>query len=158
MADSVHLRGMRARPLSAVAATTTTLLAITFAAASAGGGCLEIGLGPTDASTPAASDAGTDADASGIQTADCFQDAVSGIVLCRATSLCPTVYVDETLYPDCGFRVIGNSAQLLCLCNGEQLCPGVAAVRCTDYATFLNQNSELSICSRVADGLCSSIR
>jgi hypothetical protein len=147
---------MRARPLSAVAATTTTLLALTFVLTSAGG-CLELGLGPTDGGTTA-SDAGTDADASGIQTADCFQDKLSGIVLCRATSLCPTVYVDETLYPDCGFRVTGNTAQLLCLCNGEQLCPGVAAVRCTDFATFLNQNSELSVCSRVADGLCSSIR
>ena len=77
--------------------------------------------GGSGSSAATKGDAGSDADA-GIQGAGCGIESGSGQQLCIATSICPTVIVDTSSLPHCGFRIKGSTSELVCAC-GEPLAP-----------------------------------
>jgi hypothetical protein len=86
--------------------------------------------------------------------AGCGQEQTTGVTLCRAMSLCPSLTVDPDAFPDCGFRVSGDIIDLECACNGS-LCPMGTATTCSDAAQLMQTQSELAVCAQVSEGRCS---
>jgi hypothetical protein len=86
--------------------------------------------------------------------AGCATSAESGATLCTAISICPSLVVDHDVFPDCGFRIQGQTLDLECDCNGA-LCPIGVPVTCTEAAQLLQQQqSETNVCTQVSEGRC----
>jgi hypothetical protein len=131
----------------------TALLSVTLAAALLSTGC----------PVPIASD--EDAGAGAVYTSDggiptvaatgsgCDTTSANGTPLCQAISLCPTLVVDPSVYPDCGFRISGSAIDLECECSGY-LCAIGTAESCTDAATLLAQQNSSEVCSHSYEGAC----
>jgi hypothetical protein len=101
-------------------------------------------------------DGGRGAEAAGGATgAGCAQDRETGITLCAALSLCPTIVVDPDLYPNCGFRVRGEVIDLECVCSGS-LCPIGVAATCAEAKQLLAGQNATMVCSQINEGRCTS--
>jgi hypothetical protein len=115
---------------------------------------------------PTASDAG----ASPIPTGDsgtigssasgtgCGTDTTTGVTLCVGTSACPSVAVDPSVFPECGFYFTGGAAFLACVCS-NYLCPiGSGAVSsCSEAASILAASNEGSVCGEASNGGCTAV-
>jgi hypothetical protein len=113
------------------------------------------GTGTTDTTATTAAtttSAGSDVTPTG---AGCQTDAVSGITLCEESSECPTIDVDQSVMPGCGFRIrTGGVIDLECLCSGE-LCPVGIADTCDEALALLNQEqSAVMVCEQVSESRC----
>lgn len=129
-----------------------------IAAAWATSGCVGLNLGTGSDST---ADAGTVAATSsdgGAQGVACIVESTTGATLCTGNSSCGTLAVDHDVYPDCGFRVVGQNVTLdiECACPGAMLCPVGVAQSCTEAATMLQNQSEQVVCAQVSEGRCSA--
>jgi hypothetical protein len=116
-------------------------------------GCLQIGTGlgaGADGGRPATADAGA-ADA-GPTGAGCFHDPATGVQLCEQIDTCPTVAVDPSALPDCGFR-LGAALDLECLC-GDSLCPLGVPATCAQAEQLLRGQNQLLVCQQVSEGRC----
>jgi hypothetical protein len=123
--------------------------------------CLQVGKvsdsePPADASGAGSSGAGSSGGAPTTGT-NCGVDPSSGIALCLGISSCPSVRVDPDQFPDCGYRIAGNSIDLQCLC-GDSLCPMGSAASCLDAKALLFEQSAQQVCARVADGRCQPVK
>jgi hypothetical protein len=111
--------------------------------------------GGTATSAGTAADGGTDASVeSGVVGANCGIESGSGQQLCQATSLCPTLVVDTTAMPHCGFRIKSGATELVCAC-GEMICSMGAYTTCTQAANLLATQSEQQVCTQLAEDRCS---
>ncbi len=119
-------------------------------------GCLDITQTGADGggeSAANASDGGAAAD-SGVVGGGCGIEQGSGIELCAATSMCPSVVVDTQAMPTCGFRVRGGSAvDLVCAC-GAAICPMGAFATCAEAAQLLANQTAQGVCVQLAEGRC----
>jgi hypothetical protein len=119
--------------------------------------CLQIGKAgdassSADGGSSGASGAGSSGGASATGT-NCGVDPSSGIALCLGISSCPSVRVDPDQFPDCGYRIAGNTIDLECLC-GDALCPMGSAASCLDARALLSEQSAQGVCAGIADGRC----
>jgi hypothetical protein len=86
--------------------------------------------------------------------AGCTTDPVSQITLCEESSLCPTIDVDQSILPGCGFRMRNSDViDLECGCS-DSLCPIGVADTCDEALTLLGQQTELSVCQQASEGRC----
>lgn len=109
------------------------------------------GTNTAEAGTLPASDAGPEGSVLG---ANCGVE--QGLNLCRSTSKCPTVVVDSESHPNCGFRIQGSVADLVCIC-GEQLCSMGAFVTCAQAQQILVSQTETNVCAQVAEERCTAL-
>jgi hypothetical protein len=84
---------------------------------------------------------------------NCGTEIETGIPLCVATSICPTVVIDGQAFPSCGFRIRGSVADLVCAC-GTQICPMGAYTTCAQAAQLLTSQTYASVCAQVNEGRC----
>jgi hypothetical protein len=133
------------KPLVALA-VWAALCAVGCAAKS--GGSADGGAGSSDAAAAAT-------DAPSVQGAGCAADPLTGVTLCQAVSLCPSILVDQRLFPGCGFRINGQAIDLQCACDGE-LCPIGTPTTCDQARKLLVEQSQPQICAQVNDGRCLS--
>lgn len=112
--------------------------------------------GSSSSSASTTGDGGTDAAGdSGVVGAGCGVETGSSTQLCVATSLCPTVVVDTTALPHCGFRIKGGSSELVCGC-GDSICSMGAFTTCAQAAALLTSQTEQQVCVQLAEGRCSA--
>lgn len=120
------------------------------------GGCEQIaqalGTDTPEADASTTTDAAVTSDA-GVLGGGCGQESNTGIVLCTATTLCPTVVVDTSAMPSCGFRIRGSVVDIVCGCNNF-VCPMGTFATCTEAATILAQTTQQEICNQVATERC----
>src|SRR5262249_26923827 len=83
----------------------------------------------------------------------CGQEQKTGIQLCVATSMCPSVVVDTSAFPDCGFRIRGSAVDLVCAC-GTSICPMGIFSTCAQAAQLLTSQTEQGVCVQVSEGRC----
>lgn len=111
--------------------------------------------GGTDAaaSTSDASDATIAAEA-GIE---CAADPDTGVVLCVGNANCPSVSVDQDLYPGCGYRIHADPTvlDLECSCYG-QICPIGIASTCDQATALMQDQSQYTVCMQVDEGRCTT--
>ncbi|HKO48034.1 MAG TPA: hypothetical protein VJV79_09940 [Polyangiaceae bacterium] len=122
--------------------------------------CLQIGTGSDSDSSAAAgstgaSGAGASAGASATGT-NCGVDPSSGVALCLGISSCPRVRVDPDQFPNCGYRIAGNSIDLQCLC-GDSLCSMGKAASCLDAQALLSEGAAQGVCAGIAEGRCQPV-
>ncbi|MCL2724560.1 MAG: hypothetical protein FWD69_09005 [Polyangiaceae bacterium] len=107
-------------------------------------------------STDSSSDSTTTDTTSGAVTgSDCGLDSASGATLCLVTSQCPSVVIDSSTFPNCGFRIRGSIAELVCGC-GEYICSMGAFTTCDQAEQLLSQQTEVSVCDQIAEGRCTA--
>jgi hypothetical protein len=107
------------------------------------------------------SDAATTADTT--TTADaptgagCSVDPDTGITLCLSISTCPSLTVDQDLFPGCGFRVhdADDVIDMECSCYG-QICPIGVATTCDQAAALMSGQSQYTVCLQVNEGRCTN--
>jgi hypothetical protein len=121
-------------------------------AGSASLGCLDLTQTSADDAGTATTDGGAAAEA-GIVGGGCGVEQSSGIELCAATSMCPTVVVDTQAMPTCGFRVRGAVVDLVCAC-GTAICPVGAFATCAEASQLLTNQTAQGVCVQVAEGRC----
>ena len=85
--------------------------------------------------------------------AGCGIETTTNTQLCTAISVCPKIAVDHDLFPNCGFRLHGDSLDLECACNGA-LCPLGSPATCDQAAQLLQAQTELQVCAQVNEGRC----
>ena len=90
--------------------------------------------------------------ATGVGT-DCGADPTTGTVLCLGVNICPSITIDSSVYPDCGFQIAGAAINIECLC-GQYLCPLGAAATCEAAAALLAQENEGTVCGSQSSGGC----
>lgn len=78
--------------------------------------------------------------------------------LCRTTTWCPSVKVDPSRFPNCGFRIRGSAVDLQCVCNGEWLCPMGTPSTCAQAAQLVSSQNELIVCAQISEDRCASLR
>jgi hypothetical protein len=123
------------------------------------GGCLQIGLGTgagsrTDGGASASTGAATDGGAAGL---GCIEVAAAQVTLCEELAACPGVVVDQSMYPECGFRLTASGGlDLECIC-GDVLCAGGVAGSCASAQELVNQGSALQVCVQRGEGNCSPL-
>jgi hypothetical protein len=117
-------------------------------------GCLDLTQTSADDAGAAAatSDGGAAAEA-GVVGGGCGIEQGSGIELCAATSMCPSVVVDTQAMPTCGFRVRGAVVDLVCAC-GTAICPVGAFSTCAEASQLLTNQTAQGVCVQVAEGRC----
>ena len=117
-------------------------------------GCLDMMTQSSETADAAAgaSDAGAAGEA-GIVGGGCGVERNSGIELCVATSMCPSVVVDTQAMPSCGFRVRGAAVDLVCAC-GASICPVGVFSTCAEASQLLANQTEQGVCVQVAEGRC----
>jgi hypothetical protein len=93
-------------------------------------------------------------DSPGLQSALCGKDPQTGVELCLAISTCPDEVIDPDLFPGCGYKVKGQSYDLVCLCNGLYLCPVGVPQTCLDIPKLFSEQTVFSICAQVNEGRC----
>jgi hypothetical protein len=87
----------------------------------------------------------------------CTQSLTTGVTLCSAIASCPTLVVDQTTFPGCGYRIQDEATQLDLQCNcGSYVCPIGLASSCTAAATLLNGLSYATVCAQAAEGECTT--
>ena len=127
-------------------------LAGTFGAGLIGLGCLDITQTSTDEAGTATSDGGAAAEA-GVVGGGCGIEQGSGVELCAATSMCPSVVVDTQAMPTCGFRVRGGAVDLVCAC-GTAICPMGTFATCAEATQLLTNQTAQGVCIQLAEGRC----
>ncbi len=122
-----------------------------------------------DISTGASKDAGAASDAAaaatvteggvvsapGVTGVNCAMDTSLGISLCQSTTQCPAVIIDQSVYPGCGWRIVGNIADLQCDCNGL-LCPIGTPTTCGQATDLIAAQSQGTVCQGIAEGRCTN--
>jgi hypothetical protein len=86
----------------------------------------------------------------------CGTDPATGVTLCVGTSECPSVIVDPTVFPECGFYISGGVIYLACLCSDE-LCPIGQPATCDQAASLLQSTNEGTVCGAASNGGCTLI-
>jgi hypothetical protein len=86
----------------------------------------------------------------------CGTDPATGVTLCTGTSECPTLVVDQSVFPECGFYFAGGSIFLACLCS-NYLCPMGLAATCDQAASVLQSTDEGSVCGEASNNACTVI-
>jgi hypothetical protein len=122
--------------------------------------CLQVGKAGDSGASADAGSAGGSAGSNGSISAtgtNCGVDPSSGIALCLGTSTCPSVRVDPDQFPDCGYRIAGNTIDLECLC-GDSLCPMGSAASCLDAKALLSEQSAQGVCAGIAEGRCQVVQ
>ena len=119
-------------------------------------GCMGMNIG-TGSNSDAGTASGTASDAGGPTGVDCVTESTTGATICTGNSSCPNVSVDHDIYPDCGFRVVGQNATLdiECACQDGMLCPVGIASSCAEAAQMLQNQTEATVCEQVSEGRCS---
>lgn len=111
------------------------------------------GSGSGEASDAGAGEGGG-ADAS-VQGAGCGVEGETNTTLCRAVSSCPTVVIDSQAFPNCGFRIRGSVADLVCAC-GPVLCSMGTYTTCAQAAQLLTTQTEQQVCLQSYEGRCAA--
>jgi hypothetical protein len=113
----------------------------------------------TDAGTAAASssDAGATATATAAQGASCTQiNATTS--LCQFINLCPTLTLNTSVFPQCGFRIHGDAIDPECFCDNEYLCPIGSPTTCAEAATESTGDVTYdSVCQQYLTGHCTDL-
>jgi hypothetical protein len=87
----------------------------------------------------------------------CGTDPSSGITLCVGTSGCPSVRVDQSVFPECGFYFANGNVYLVCLCAGS-LCPIGQPTTCNAAASLLDSTNEGAVCAEISNpGGCTAL-
>ncbi len=86
----------------------------------------------------------------------CGTDPTTGITLCTGTTECPGVTVDPTVFPECGYYIMGDALDLECLC-ATYLCPMGAPTTCAAVAALLQNTNEGTVCAAVSNNACSQL-
>jgi uncharacterized membrane protein YgcG len=107
----------------------------------------------TDAAAAAATVEGGVVSAPGVTGVNCARDTSLGITLCQTTTQCPNVIIDQSVYPGCGWRIVGNIADLQCDCNGL-LCPIGTPTTCGQAVDLISNQSQGTVCQGVSEGRC----
>lgn len=111
-----------------------------------------------DTTPPPAADAASDTtvspDAAGIE---CGVDPETGVTLCVGNVNCPSVSVDQDLYPGCGYRLHADPTvlDLECACYG-QVCPIGIASTCAQATALMQDQSQYTVCMQVNEGRCTA--
>lgn len=102
----------------------------------------------------AASDATLAPDATGIE---CGPDPDTGVILCVGNENCPSVSVDQDLYPGCGYVIHADPTvlDLECSCYG-QICPIGIASTCDQATALMQDQSQYTVCMQVDEGRCTT--
>lgn len=87
------------------------------------------------------------------QGADCITEPTTGVQICSAISICPNLVIDHDVYPNCGFRIRGQTIDIECACSGS-ICPAGAPATCDQAAKLLADQSEQIVCQQLGDGRC----
>jgi hypothetical protein len=123
-------------------------------------GCLQqVTTGPgSDPTAAGASDGGPSGSGGPMPMGTgCSTDPQTGVTLCSGVDTCPTVAVDPSAWPGCGFRVAGGTAlDLECLC-ANSICPIGVATTCSQASQLLSAQNELSVCQQVSESRCTSV-
>ncbi|MBX3190675.1 MAG: hypothetical protein KF819_26985 [Labilithrix sp.] len=109
--------------------------------------------GKKETSTAGTGDGGASDGDAGVSGLGCGIEPSSGVELCLATSVCPSVAVDHQALPHCGFRIRGGSTELVCGC-GDFLCSMGTYTTCAQAAQLLTSQTESAVCQQVAEGRC----
>jgi hypothetical protein len=86
----------------------------------------------------------------------CGTDPTTGVTLCTGTSVCPSVVVDESVFPECGFYVSDGNVYLACLCS-NYLCPIGQPATCQEAADLLQASTEGMACGEASNGGCTEV-
>ena len=140
---------MRTAPLSLFAFSACLIVGCGIEQLTQGGG------GSSSSATTAADGGADAAPDSGVIGAGCGTESGSGTQLCVATSACPTVVVDTTALPHCGFRIKAGASELVCGC-GDSICSMGAYTTCAQAAALLTSQTESQVCTQLAEGRCSA--
>jgi hypothetical protein len=118
---------------------------------------------PTSSSDAGASSVPTVTGDSGTLSAtasgtNCGTDPTTNVTLCTGISSCPTVVVDENVFPECGFDLTGTGVYLVCLCSGY-LCPigQGQPTTCAEAAALLQASNEGTACGEASNGQCALV-
>lgn len=128
-----------------------SLLMVAFAAA-CGLPKLDLGDDTSSAASSGGTDGGASADA-GFVGGGCGRESTTGAQLCLATTMCPTLSVDTTAMPHCGFRLRNGVPDLVCTC-GTNICSMGVFDTCLQAANLLANQTEASVCAQVSEGRC----
>lgn len=112
---------------------------------------LDTGGDDTTATTTITTDGG--AVEAGYQGGGCGVESTTGVNLCIATTMCPSLVVDTQAMPHCGFRLRSGVADLVCAC-GTELCPMGIFDTCDQATALLKNQTESDVCAQVATGRC----
>lgn len=88
-----------------------------------------------------------------LQGAGCGADAITGVTLCLAVSICPNDIIDSELWPGCGFRMTPSGFDLQCVCD-NQVCPIGTPLTCEQIAPLLAAQTQLGVCASASEGRC----
>jgi hypothetical protein len=147
------------RVLSSCSSLPFATLVLALSAAASTAGCANpFGLPGADGGA-ASSDGGSASDGASAPTmtgSGCTGDLGAGIKLCTSVSACPGLAVDHDVFPNCGFRVHGDSLDLECVCQGV-LCPMGVPSTCAQAAQMLSSQNESIVCTQVGEDRCTSI-
>jgi hypothetical protein len=86
----------------------------------------------------------------------CGTDPTTGVTLCIGATECPTVSVDPSVFPECGFYFSGGSVYLACLCS-NYLCPIGRPANCDQAAALLQSTNEGTVCGEASNNACSEV-
>jgi hypothetical protein len=90
----------------------------------------------------------------GLRGTSCFQVPGTETALCEQLDACPGLAVDPGAFPDCGFRVDGDTRlDLECVCDNA-LCPVGVPTSCTQASQLLAAQSSLIVCGQLGEGRC----
>jgi hypothetical protein len=124
--------------------------------------CADLQLTPEGAAPnppPTRPDAGDAGDAAvNVTTTQCMQDALSGTVLCKQLSLCPSAAVDPQLFGPCGYVNRGGLYTLECICNAEFMCSMGPISSCEQAFALLKQTNYQQVCSQIGSAACTTSR
>ncbi len=109
----------------------------------------------TSTATTTSTDASLGTDASVVGGA-CGAESNTGIQLCAATTLCPSVVVDTAAMPNCGFRIRGSVVDLVCGCN-TFVCPVGTFTTCDEAAALLANETEALVCAQISNNYCTEV-
>src|ERR1044071_1161698 len=82
-------------------------------------------IGAKGGNSTGGTDGGGKADAARPTTGlDCTRDPTAGLSLCRQSTLCPGIQIDDVTQQGCGFVDVGRgTVDVECLCPAGFLCP-----------------------------------
>ena len=88
---------------------------------------------------------------------ECGVDPDTGVTLCVGIASCPSVPVDQDLFPGCGYRIHADPTvlDLECSCYG-QICPIGIASTCDQATALMQDQSQYTVCMQVNEGRCTT--
>jgi hypothetical protein len=86
----------------------------------------------------------------------CITDPTTNVSLCTGSTECPSVNVDQSVYPQCGYFFNGGLVYLACLCAGD-LCPIGQPATCAQAAALLQSSNEGTVCAEVNNSGCTVV-